>query len=352
MKITGLFYFNFLLVIVNFSQALRCGESFDNKKCPDKQCCSYLGYCGRSKEYCETSFGCQSKYGRCNGEEDSSSTTIITTPTPTPTSTKTVPTFCGPNHGHKSCPGDACCNEDGQCSFDLESCGAGCQEGYGFCLPNHEFNKELCLECEDCLNCDESPLDKLLCPKTCFKNGNKRNETIEIKLCSEEGIDTTDRDYFDPEQLCSQCNKCIDCTQFPDIAEKYPNACKRVSTDVSTDGTCGPQHNNKVCPSNQCCNSSGHCSVDDYSCIDDCQYGYGNCLSMQRQVCNACVQCSYCDNEFEALKCPSTCITNSYDSNIRKISYKLNKYQYKLDCPNINKLCYEMRWYGAVIFDI
>ena len=43
MKITDLFYFYIQLAIINFSQALRCGEKFNNRKCPDKQCYSYLG---------------------------------------------------------------------------------------------------------------------------------------------------------------------------------------------------------------------------------------------------------------------------------------------------------------------
>jgi len=355
MKITGLFYLYFLLLIINFSQALRCGENFNNTKCPDKQCCNYLGYCGRSKEYCDPSLGCQSEFGRCNGEDSSSTATTSTTttiPPPTTTSTKTVPTLCGPKYGYKLCPGDSCCNKDGHCSFDLESCGAGCQSEYGFCISTREFNKEQCLDCEDCFNCEDSPLDRLFCPKTCFKDGNKKNGTIEIKSCSEMGIDTTYRSTIDPEILCSDCGKCIDCTQLPDITLEYPNACKRVSDNISTDGTCGPDYDNKVCPGNQCCNSSGQCTIDDYSCHDDCQIGYGNCLTIYRHMCNACVECSYCDNEFEALKCPSTCITDPYKSNVYKANSKLSIYKYKYDCPNINKLCYEEGRFGIHIYNL
>ncbi|KAL6595771.1 hypothetical protein U3516DRAFT_765600 [Neocallimastix sp. 'constans'] len=52
MKITDLFYFYIQLAIINFSQALRCGEKFNNRKCPDKQC---------YKEYGNASYGCQSR---------------------------------------------------------------------------------------------------------------------------------------------------------------------------------------------------------------------------------------------------------------------------------------------------
>ncbi|KAG4085444.1 hypothetical protein H8356DRAFT_152561 [Neocallimastix lanati (nom. inval.)] len=346
MKITGLFYLYFILAIINFSQALRCGEKFNNKKCPENQCCSYLGYCGRSKEYCDASYGCQSEYGRCSGNA-TTTTTTTTTLTSKPTTSNVI--HCGPDYDDKMCPGDACCSESGQCSFDLESCGVGCQKGYGFCLPTNEFDRESCLECEDCLNCDESPIDKLLCPKTCFKNGNKRNETIEIEPCTMKDNELDKLEAIDLERLCSECNKCIDCSQFPDIAKKYPNACKRVSTDISTDGTCGPQYGNKVCPEYECCDESGHCASSQKSCGRGCQAGYGNCLPQVSGMCIACINCSYCDNEFDSLYCPSTCFRNPYESNLSKIDYKLKKYERKTNCPNINKLCYQKISYGGLI---
>jgi peptidoglycan/xylan/chitin deacetylase (PgdA/CDA1 family) len=36
--------------------------------CPNHQCCSKYGYCGSSDDYCSTSAGCQSEFGRCGGE--------------------------------------------------------------------------------------------------------------------------------------------------------------------------------------------------------------------------------------------------------------------------------------------
>lgn len=41
----------------------RCGANFNNQICPNDECCSYKGYCGKTSAYCGS--GCQSEFGKC-----------------------------------------------------------------------------------------------------------------------------------------------------------------------------------------------------------------------------------------------------------------------------------------------
>ncbi|ORX84956.1 hypothetical protein BCR32DRAFT_230104 [Anaeromyces robustus] len=54
----------------------KCGKNYG--KCPSGECCSKYGYCGTTSEYCTT--GCQSEFGKCNASssERSLSKTIST----------------------------------------------------------------------------------------------------------------------------------------------------------------------------------------------------------------------------------------------------------------------------------
>jgi len=58
-----LYLFSILLLLnFNFTSAERCGKGFG--KCPEGQCCSKHGYCGKLEVYCGA--GCQSEFGMCN----------------------------------------------------------------------------------------------------------------------------------------------------------------------------------------------------------------------------------------------------------------------------------------------
>jgi len=50
------------LLLLSFTSASRCGKEFG--KCPEGQCCSKHGYCGKLDVYCGG--GCQSEFGKCN----------------------------------------------------------------------------------------------------------------------------------------------------------------------------------------------------------------------------------------------------------------------------------------------
>eukprot|EP00833_Pecoramyces_ruminatium_P014001 jgi/Orpsp1_1/1188033/evm.model.d7180000061987.1 len=53
------------LLLLSFTSAKRCGKGFG--KCPEGQCCSKHGYCGKLEVYCGG--GCQSEFGKCNNVE-------------------------------------------------------------------------------------------------------------------------------------------------------------------------------------------------------------------------------------------------------------------------------------------
>lgn len=189
---------------------------------------------------------------------------------------------CGPNNNNTVCPGNECCNKEGNCGFDIDNfCGESCQFGYGYCLPSN-FRTMSCSQCIECVDCDKNPSIALRCSFACIKK------------------------------------------------ESSP----KISNEISTDGTCGPRNNNKICPNNECCNKDGICgfTINDY-CGDGCQLNYGYCLQKNASIncpsCKTCVVCKY--NPKLALLCPESCKEAQYNSN--KIENISNQTQNNLN-PN------------------
>lgn len=147
-----------------------CGNEYG--RCPGSKCCSKYGYCGTSDLYCGT--GCQSEFGKCNGQSvvitttkatskktttstkkitTTKKTTIKTTTTTKKTTTKKTTTTtkktttttvavkptvavstdgqCGEGHG--MCPEGGCCSQYGYCGSSDAHCGTGCQSEFGSC---------------------------------------------------------------------------------------------------------------------------------------------------------------------------------------------------------------------------
>ncbi|KAJ3310136.1 hypothetical protein HDU76_003439, partial [Blyttiomyces sp. JEL0837] len=78
-----------------------CGvQNVNDKSCPDDNCCSIDGYCGRTSDFCLA--GCQNGYGQC-GEQ------------------WIVPPDCDATH---PCPLGACCDKWGFCGMTDEFCAA------------------------------------------------------------------------------------------------------------------------------------------------------------------------------------------------------------------------------------
>ncbi|KAL6599685.1 hypothetical protein U3516DRAFT_604429, partial [Neocallimastix sp. 'constans'] len=111
----------------------RCGVKFGTV-CPRNECCSKYGYCGRSSDHCDVSKGCQSEFGRCEGEKKSTTTT---TKKSLQTSTNGK---CGAKYG--ICPKGQCCSKYGYCGKSTEYCGSGCQSEFGKCKNTTKTTKK------------------------------------------------------------------------------------------------------------------------------------------------------------------------------------------------------------------
>ncbi|OUM60123.1 hypothetical protein PIROE2DRAFT_14182 [Piromyces sp. E2] len=317
--------------------------------CPKNYCCSKDGYCGLSEKHCKISNGCQRKYGKCDSVTKTFKSTTTTTTTELPTTTTiNVPTTtnnvdekslynkCGPKYGNRICSGNKCCNESGECGFNLDFCGKGCQSEFGYCLPKQKLENPVCSDCKKCTGCSDchkctNPDDRLLCPKVCIDQQNE----LDIEPC---GSDDIILEKIDAIKLCKDCQQCIDCTLHPIVGELLPSACKRMSNIISKDGKCGPKYGNKICPNNECCDENDQCGFSLIHCQNKgCQPGYGLCIKPDIYICDACMECSDCDyNPVDALNCPSSCYMLRQPPNESDIP-KDNEY-----CKKTSNLCYKI----------
>jgi len=103
----------------------RCGEGYG--RCPDGQCCSKYGWCGKSDVYCTA--GCKPDFGECRNTDDH--------PLPEPVIEETFKEKCGEGIGH--CSHGYCCSKDGLCGKSYGHCAVseGCQSTYGICTEDN-----------------------------------------------------------------------------------------------------------------------------------------------------------------------------------------------------------------------
>ena len=66
----------------------RCGDVYGS--CFSGYCCSKYDYCGKSDAHCLVSSGCQTKYGKCTGNDSGSSGTGNDKPSQPTTSTTSL----------------------------------------------------------------------------------------------------------------------------------------------------------------------------------------------------------------------------------------------------------------------
>ncbi|ORX39490.1 glycoside hydrolase/deacetylase [Piromyces finnis] len=113
----------------------RCGSDYG--KCSEGYCCSKYGWCGKTSDYCST--GCQSKFGICDGIDNTISTDGR----------------CG--HGYGICPEGQCCSSYGWCGKGEKYCLSGCQSKFGICNESSTDN-------------DQSVVKNFKFYNTCVKN--------------------------------------------------------------------------------------------------------------------------------------------------------------------------------------
>jgi len=107
----------------------RCGKDFG--KCPNNQCCSKYGWCGSSNLFCDTSEGCQSEFGKCNGIHNNDDDDHVSNDE-----------RCGEGHG--KCPESQCCSKFGWCGNSYLHCSPeeGCQSEFGKCHTSTSNNDD------------------------------------------------------------------------------------------------------------------------------------------------------------------------------------------------------------------
>ncbi|PNP59769.1 hypothetical protein THARTR1_00648 [Trichoderma harzianum] len=115
----------------NVSTNQRCGGEGGGTTCKGSlfgDCCSFFGYCGRSKEHCGT--GCDPNFGDCDQLE-----------APIHNTTNGL---CGSGH-EATClhyGAKLCCSQYGFCgNTTKDHCGDGCQTGYGLCFKAGSYTE-------------------------------------------------------------------------------------------------------------------------------------------------------------------------------------------------------------------
>ena len=99
----------------NVSTNGRCGK--ENGQCPEGECCSKYGWCGKSKDHCLIEAGCQSDFGKCKVDDAKHKVSYNGQ--------------CGPDKG--KCPKGLCCSKYGWCGTGQKYCGTGCKSEFGKC---------------------------------------------------------------------------------------------------------------------------------------------------------------------------------------------------------------------------
>jgi len=198
----------------------RCG--INDGKCPNNECCSEYGYCGRSEKHCGT--GCQSEFGQCG---TSSAPSL-----PTSTNGK-----CGSKDG--KCPNNECCSKYGYCGTSDKYCGTGCQSEFGQCGTSSAPS---------------------LPTSTNGRCGSKDGKCPNNECCSKYGY-------------CGRSEKHCGTGCQSEFGQCGTSSTPSLPT--STNGRCGSKDGK--CPKNQCCSKYGYCGTSDKYCGNGCQSEFGKC---------------------------------------------------------------------------
>jgi len=205
-----------------------CGKK-NQKLCPDGECCSTHGYCGKSDEHCITS--CDPDYGRCKTSENISTDGL-----------------CGIKNG-KKCPEGECCTIYGYCGTSEDHCNTYCDPDYGRCKSSEGSD-----------NSDDISTDG----ECGIKNGKKCPEG---ECCTIYGNCGSSNDHCD-----TYCDS--------DYSKCKSSEGSDSSDDISTDGLCG-SINGKKCPEGECCTIYGYCGSSNDHCITYCDPNYSRCKSSE-----------------------------------------------------------------------
>jgi len=249
----------------------KCGPKNNNTICPNNGCCSKYGYCGTSDAHCGN--GCEVNYGRCNGSSPIVSTTTTTTTTTT-TKPNTQPTAsdqkCGPKNKNAKCPTGECCSKYGYCGLTNAYCGTGCQSEFGRCNDSH-VTTTTTTTTPKTQPTNEGKIS------TDGKCGANNGNTIcpNNQCCSKYGY-CGDTDAYCGSGCQTNFGRCSASQVTSKTTTTTPKTQPTNEGKISTDGKCGPNNGNTICPNNECCSKYGYCGTSDAHC-GTCQANYGRC---------------------------------------------------------------------------
>ncbi|KAK5671937.1 hypothetical protein QVD99_001762 [Batrachochytrium dendrobatidis] len=292
----------------------QCGSDLDTS-CPNAQCCSKNGVCGRTSGYCGE--GCQVDYGVCwNGGRPPYSLQPpaqppaqppvqppaqppvqppVQSPVQSPVQPKAKSSAPAPKTDYPisadgrcgeefktKCPGKTCCSGKGFCGKTKSHCGIDCQKGYGSCLTPEALAKLLA---KSSASAPAQPKAKSSAksPKTDYpiSKNNRCGEGFNTKCpgkicCSKHGFCGKT-----PSHCGVDCQKgygsCLTPKALAKLLAKSSAPAPKTDYPISADGRCGKEFKTK-CPGKTCCSGSGFCGKTKSHCGDGCQKGYGSCL--------------------------------------------------------------------------
>jgi len=227
-----------------------CGQGIGS--CPEGSCCSQYGTCGINPEHCGR--GCQSEFGRCDGDGTPTAVNITGTPiqkaTTTPTQEK-----CGQGVG--KCEKGFCCSKYGYCGISSDYCGQGCQSEFGLCDNDNIFNNKY-----NNSTLKSSSFSKPT-RKICGQGIGKCNEGF---CCSKYGYCGTSSDHCG--QGCqSEFGRC----------DVYNASATLNNNPLPTSYyNCGAMYGQR-CADGWCCSANGYCGKTEFYCGNGCQKKYGKC---------------------------------------------------------------------------
>jgi len=234
----------------------KCGPKNGSTKCPTGQCCSAKGYCGTTAAYCET--GCQTGFGVCKSDK------LVSTNGK-----------CGVGKGYTVCPSGQCCSKKGYCGTTSAYCGTGCQSEFGKCGTyvrcGAANGNASCPSGQCCSAKGYCGTTSAYCGTGCQSSFGKCTSTV--ARCGAANNNAS----CPSGQCCSKKGYCGTTSAYCGTGCQSSFGKCTTTSKVSTDGTCGPDHDNMVCPSGECCSKYGYCGHSDAHCVTGCQQAFGTC---------------------------------------------------------------------------
>ncbi|ORX75608.1 subtilisin-like protein [Anaeromyces robustus] len=303
----------------------KCGSANGNLSCAPGYCCSKYGYCGNTEKHCLASQGCQSKYGECTNDTNTTTTTTTKTKTTTTKTTKTTTTKttktsttktptntntgkCGSANGNLSCAPGYCCSKYGYCGNTEKHCLAsqGCQSKFGECTNDKtttttttttktkttttKTTKTSTTKTPTSTNtgkCGSANGNLSCAPGYCCSKygycGNTEKHCLASQGCqSKFGECTNDTNTTTTTTTKTKTTTTTKTTKTTKTTTTKTTKTSTTKTPTNTNtGKCGSANGNLSCAPGYCCSKYGYCGNTEKHCLasQGCQSKFGECTN-------------------------------------------------------------------------